>query len=212
MADSPAGEEGIMVKRLGLSRAITLGGAFIMLVAGIALCRFSGTKGATAMPQAEQRASSSRLPQPAPVGAAFLPRRPPAPEAEKPGAVRPGTASTEKAAASQSPASAAAPVRTQAGRERQPEAAPRYPLPPFPPPDFAPAGAAEASTGPAPGVLWLSGVIQGNPKVALLRRGEKRYLMKEGGTFESYRVVKIGPNSVTIQRGSRKQTLRVGQY
>ena len=70
----------------------------------------------------------------------------------------------------------------------------------------------ELSAGPAPNVLWLSGVIQGDPKLALLRRGEKRYLVKEGGSFERYRVAKIGSNSVTIQRGSRKLTLRVGQY
>ena len=70
----------------------------------------------------------------------------------------------------------------------------------------------ELSEGPAPTVLWLSGVIQGDPKVALLRRGEKRYLVKEGGTFERYRVVKIASNSITIQRGGSKQTLRVGEY
>jgi hypothetical protein len=60
-------------------------------------------------------------------------------------------------------------------------------------------------------VLWLSGVINGDPKVALLRRGDSRYLVREGGTFESYRVVRITSNSVTVQRGGSKRTLRVGK-
>jgi hypothetical protein len=200
-----------MVKRLGLSGLITLGSAFLLVVAGIALCCFSGGRGATAIPQAERRASSGGPRQPARAGLQAA-KPVSAPEAQQPGAATAGSASREQTAPSPSPTSPAAPARTQTRRAPQQEAAPRYPLPPFPPPEFAPAGAAEASPGPAPDVLWLSGVIQGNPKLALLRRGEKRYLMKEGGTFESYRVVKIGANSITIQRGSRKQALRVGEY
>jgi hypothetical protein len=199
-----------MVKRLGLSGLITLGSAFLMVAAGIALCRFSGDRAATGPPQAAQGSASDRLPDRARRGGEVA-KPSVTPEAERPTAVGPGATPAGKTAA-QSPASAVAPVRPQARGESDREVRPRQPLPPFPAPDFPPAGVAEASTGPAPDVLWLSGVIQGNPKLALLRRGETRYLVKEGGTFESYRVVKIGSNSVTIQRGSRKRTLRVGQY
>jgi hypothetical protein len=191
----------MMVKRLGLSRLIALGSAFLMVVAGIALCRFSGDREATGAPRTASGVASDRLPEAARTDG----------EVAKP-SVAPGAALPGKAAASDSSTRAAAPVRPQTRSESDREITPRQPLPPFPAPDFAPAGVAEASTGPAPDVLWCSGVIQGNRKVALLRRGEKRYLVKENGTFESYRVVKIGSNSVTIQRGSRKRTLRVGQY
>jgi len=203
----------MMVKRLGLSRLIALGSAFLMVVAGIALCRFSGDREATGAPRTASGVASDRLPEAARTGAEVA-KPSVAPEAERPGAVAPGGAPAGKTAASQSPASTVAPVRPQTRSESDREVRPRQPLPPFPAPDFAPAsaGVAEVSTGPAPDVLWLSGVIQGDPKLALLRRGEKRYLVKEGGSFESYRVVKIGSNSVTIQRGSRKRALRVGQY
>ncbi len=82
------------------------------------------------------------------------------------------------------------------------------PLPPLSPPNF---GAQPTALDPPPNVLWLSGVIQGNPKVALFRRGDNRYLVKEGGVVEGYQVANITSNSVTIQRGSRKRTLRIGQ-
>jgi hypothetical protein len=62
-------------------------------------------------------------------------------------------------------------------------------------------------------VLWLAGVIQGDPRVALLRRGKSRFLVEEGDSFEDhYRVVSISSNCVTLERGTRKQTLRVGEY
>jgi hypothetical protein len=204
-----------MVKRLGLSGLIALGSAFLMVAAGIALCRFSGEREATGAAQTARDVASDRLPEGARTSAEAA-KTSVTPEAERPGAVTPGSASPGKSAAPDPATSAAAQVAGQSKSKPtlDREAAPRYPLPPFPAPDTAPGGTgvAEASTGPAPDVLWLSGVIQGNPKLALLRRGEKRYLVKEGGTFESYRVVKIGSNSVTIQRGSRKRTLRVGQY
>jgi len=61
--------------------------------------------------------------------------------------------------------------------------------------------------------MWLSGVIHGDPKLALLRRGENRYLIREGDTVDGkYQVIEISANSVVLQRGGRRQTLRVGQY
>ena len=203
----------MMVKRLGLSRLITLGSAFLMVVAGIALCRFSGDREATGAPRTASGVASDRLPETARTGAEVA-KPSVAPEAERPKSVTPPATLPGKTATSASATGGAAPVRPQARSEPDREVRPRQPLPPFPAPDFAPAsaGVAEVSTGPAPDVLWLSGVIQGDPKLVLLRRGEKRYLVKEGGSFESYRVVKIGSNSVTIERGSRKRTLRVGHY
>jgi hypothetical protein len=68
-------------------------------------------------------------------------------------------------------------------------------------------------SGPPPDVLWLSGVVQGEPRVAVLRRGENRYVVSEGDVFEeNYRVLTISSNTISLQRGSRKRTLRVGQY
>ena len=109
-----------------------------------------------------------------------------------------------------------APGRTTAGQARRPPAEhkplPASSLPPFLPPLYG-ADMGQEMGGPPPGVLWLSGVIQGQPKMALLRRDENRYLVREGETIEGrYRVIGISANSVTLQRGSRKQTLRLGQY
>jgi hypothetical protein len=68
-------------------------------------------------------------------------------------------------------------------------------------------------SGPPPGVLWLSGVIQGEPRVAVLRRGESRFVVKEGDIIEDrYTVSQIGTNTIALKHGSRTLTLRVGQY
>jgi hypothetical protein len=55
-------------------------------------------------------------------------------------------------------------------------------------------------------------VVEGDPKLAVVRRGESRYLVKEGDSVEgTYRVTKINSNAVTLQRGRRSLTLRLGQ-
>ena len=85
-------------------------------------------------------------------------------------------------------------------------------LPPFQPPDWSAVNTPASASGRAPSTLWLAGVIQGDPKVALLRRGEERYLVQEGETFDGvYKVARISTNSVTLQKGRRKLTLRVGE-
>jgi len=104
----------------------------------------------------------------------------------------------------------AAPSSAQAAPGTKRAAAPtasysRGPLPPFPAglPPFA---------GQAPSTLWLAGVVEGDPKLAVLRRGESRYLVKEGDSVEgAYRVTKIASNTVTLQRGRRSLTLRLGR-
>jgi type II secretory pathway component PulC len=64
---------------------------------------------------------------------------------------------------------------------------------------------------PPPEMLRLTGVVRGERKIAVLRRGAKRYLVKEGDTVEgSYRVARINGNSVVLKRGTRKQVLRLG--
>jgi len=85
-------------------------------------------------------------------------------------------------------------------------------LPPLPPPEWAAPAGGEEPSGPPPGVLWLSGVIQGDPMVALLRRGENRFLVRKGDMFEGYEVLDISSNSVMLQRGGRTTKLRLGQY
>ena len=104
---------------------------------------------------------------------------------------------------------AEAPPHTSQQPVARPKPAPRASLPPFQPSLAAPGRA----VGPPPGVLWLAGVIQGDRPVALLRRGKSRFLVREGDSFEDrYRVASISSNSVTLERGTRKQTLRVGEY
>jgi len=54
-------------------------------------------------------------------------------------------------------------------------------------------------------------VVGGEQKLALLRRGESRYLVRVGDTVESgYRVAKITDAAVVLQKGRRTRTLRLG--
>jgi hypothetical protein len=206
---------GLELKRLGIPKLITLLAALLMVVSGIILSHFTGGRDAVAAPRIAPPAAgvpATQAPESPIAAPAAGPR--PAGEQKAPGAeaAEPATTSPKPAA----PAPAPVPPGVRAPRKPAPlsRATSRLPLPPLSPADFGPvqAGGAAPATGPAPNVLWLSGVIQGDPRVALLRRGEHRYVMQEGGTFESYRVLKITSNSVTLQRGTKKQTLRVGQH
>ena len=80
------------------------------------------------------------------------------------------------------------------------------------PPLGVPATSGSASL-PQSAVLRLAGVIKGeDATLALLRRGDKRYLVREGDTVEGvYRVTKITDNTVVLRRRSRTQTLRLSQ-
>ena len=107
---------------------------------------------------------------------------------------------------------ASKPKATAASKPRPRAAAPSS-LPPLMPALQGAGGGGEVKLGPPPGVLWLSGIIQGDPTLAVLRRDASRYLVREGDTIESsYRVIEISSASVTLQRGGSKKVLRVGQY
>lgn len=83
----------------------------------------------------------------------------------------------------------------------------------LPPLMVAPAGSEMGTQGPPPNVLWLSGIIQGSPKLAVIRRGEERYMVREGESVGgAYRVSKITASAVTLQRGRRTLLLRLGQF
>ncbi len=118
------------------------------------------------------------------------------------------------------PALYTAPAQVSAPNPAPPPSKPTSPrkpasertLPPFQPPDWSAVNTSVGASGRAPSTLWLAGVIQGDPKVALLRRGEERFLVREGETFDGvYKVARISSNSVTLQKGRRKLTLRVGE-
>jgi hypothetical protein len=186
------------LKRLGLPNIIALSAALLMVIAGLVISRVGGGPEAAAAPESAK---------PAPVVAPALAAE--AAESSEAETAEPEAAEPKKApvpSASAEPKKATAPVAA-------PRPSPTRSLPPLPPPEWGAPAAGEEPSGPPPGVLWLSGVIQGEQRVAVLRRGESRYVVREGETFEGkYRVVAISSNSVTLERGGKKQTLRVGQY
>lgn len=188
--------------------------AALMVATGIVLTRLSGDRDAAAAARRSEHSTRARPAAVAPLS--FIAAEPALPRREEPDQ-RPLERAAQPAppAARPQPALAPAVPRSVAYSPMLPlprRTTSKYPLPPFPAPDAIALTPGQAALiRPAPNVLWLSGVINGNPKVALLRHGDSRYFVKEGGTFESYRVVKIASNSVTIQRGGSKRTLRVGK-
>jgi len=189
------------LKRLGLPKIIALSAALLMVIVGFVISRVGGGPEAAAAPRALKIAAIPAH-ESAVDGAESSETETQPPEAAEPGEAEP-SAEPKKAAAP-----AAAPKRKAAPRPSATRS-----LPPLAPPEWGAADVTEEPSGPPPGVLWLSGVIQGEQRVAVLRRGESRYVVREGDTFEGkYRVVAISSNSVTLERGGKNQTLRVGQY
>jgi len=193
------------LKRLGLPNIIALSAALLMVIAGFVISRVGGGPEAAAAPRAPKIAAIP-APESAVDGAESSETETQPPEAAEVEVAEPKKAPVPSASAELK--KAAAPKRKVA-----PRPSPTRSLPPLPPPEWGAADVTEEPSGPPPGVLWLSGVIQGEQRVAVLRRGESRYVVREGETFEgTYRVVAISSNSVTLDRGGKKQTLRVGQY
>lgn len=87
----------------------------------------------------------------------------------------------------------------------------RGPVPPLLPPLYGPELTTSAIATPQPAVLRLTGVVEGTEKLAIIRRGVSRYMVREGDTIDNYRVVKIRSTEVTLQRGSRKRSLRLAK-
>jgi hypothetical protein len=74
-------------------------------------------------------------------------------------------------------------------------------------------GPEAGAQGPPPGVLWLAGVIHGSPKLAVIRRGQERFMVREGDSVGGiYRVSRITADTVTLQHGRRTLVLRLGQF
>ena len=85
----------------------------------------------------------------------------------------------------------------------QPEARPVVPLLPPPP---SPSPSADRNT------LRVSGIIVGNPSMAVLRVGDQHYVVREGYRLDSNIVVQtIDQSSVTLRDGRGTYTLRLGQ-
>ncbi len=208
--------EVMKLKKSDWPKIAALSAALLMVAVGAVLSRVTvgqeasaaQENGAAALPReaesvASSAAKSDALPAPSAEAGQDLGARPVA------------SASTQQRDTPSADMSDPARSASQAAKKPAParKSRPSYSLPPLPPPDWDTVKSAQEPLGPPPGVLWLSGVIQGEPKVAVLRRGENRYLVREGDTIEDrYTVQQIGSNSITLKRGSRKLTLRVGQY
>jgi hypothetical protein len=189
----------VAVSRNNLAKTIGLCAAGLMIVVGLILYSVKGP--------AASRQSPRTAEPPTVQDAGAL-----APVTSESGAAREVDPPTEPAAGQSVSApsrvvEAAPPARTP------PRPVAQGGLPPLPPLGHGPDAGNVEPGGPPPDVLWLAGVIEGEPTVALLRRGENRYLVGEGDTIEDgYQVVKIATGSVTLRHGGRKRTLRVGQY
>jgi len=77
-----------------------------------------------------------------------------------------------------------------------------------PPAGTPPAGMAPAA---APEPLRLTGVVQGNPSVAVLRQGSKRYIVTIGDPVDNQYIVKsISAGRVVLAKGERTLSLSLG--
>ncbi|UCC68038.1 MAG: hypothetical protein JSV79_13160 [Armatimonadota bacterium] len=191
-------------------RVAALLAALLMVAVGLILCRLEAPLASSTAPTptapltawdqpTEAEAAASE--EPAPPGSTTDPSdQIPAQDASAGETARP-------AAKPQKPVSTSARKRAAPARKAVPQA---Y-LPPFQPGLHG--APSDGPPGPPPNVLWLSGVIQGEPKLAVLRRGGNRYLVREGDAIDGgYRVARISSHTVTLQRRGRTRVLRLGQY
>ena len=60
--------------------------------------------------------------------------------------------------------------------------------------------------------LHVTGIVAGNPSVAVLRLGDQHYVLQEGDWLDDRtRVQAIGRSTVTLRAGTRTYTLRLGR-
>jgi hypothetical protein len=62
-----------------------------------------------------------------------------------------------------------------------------------------------------PDVLRLTGIVEGQERLAIMRRGENRYMARLGDTVDGQRVALISAGSVVLQHGAHKRTLRLSK-
>jgi hypothetical protein len=185
--------------------------ALVMVLAGLVLCRLGTPVASSTTPEAGAWATAQvQASEPADEEAAVesaAPATEPSGLTEEPGPAQQST--TEVQAPAPAPRKPTPPAPKAEAVTRKP--VPQSYLPPFQPGAYG--TQTTGMSGPPPDVLWLSGVIQGEPKVAVLRRGEKRYYVRQGDTIDDgYTVVRISSNEVTLKRGRRTRALRLGQY
>ncbi len=204
------------LKKSDWPKIAALSAALLMVAVGAVLSRVTVGQEASAAQEEGAAALSGKAESAANSAAHSDALREPSAEAGQDAGAQPlASAPTQLKDTASTSAPGAARGTSRAAKNPAParKSRPSYSLPPLPPPDWSTVNTAQETLGPPPGVLWLSGVIQGEPKVAVLRRGENRYLVREGDTIENgYTVEEIGSNSIVLKRGSRKLTLRVGQY
>jgi len=74
------------------------------------------------------------------------------------------------------------------------------------------AGGASARATRSRDVLQLSGVILGTPSIAVLRRGDEAYIVRQGDYIEGgLRVETIERTSVTLRDKQQKYVMRIGE-
>lgn len=196
----------------GMIRIAALFAALFMVAAGLILCRLEPplASSAAATPTASTTAEGQPQPDaeepgpqaPAPSEDVASPSGQTSPQSTKPDETPPVVASKPQEPIAATTNKRAAPPR---------KAVPQAYLPPFQPGLYA--APTDGPSGPPSNVLWLSGVIQGDPKLAILRQGENRYLVREGDALDNgYRVVQISTNNVTLNRRGKNRVLRLGQY
>jgi len=193
-------------------RIAALFAALLMVAAGLILCRLEAPLASSTA--ATPTAPTTAQEQPQPDGAQPAPQDPtPSEEVASPS----GQISAQDTKADETPRVVAPKPREPIGAATRKRAAPAQKavpqayLPPFQPGLYA--APTDGPSGPPSNVLWLSGVIQGDPKLAVLRQGENRYLVREGDAIDNgYRVVQISTNNVTLKRRGKNRVLRLGQY
>jgi hypothetical protein len=58
--------------------------------------------------------------------------------------------------------------------------------------------------------IVLTGIIEGNPPVAVFRRSNKRFIVEPGDNFAGYRVVNIYGQSVALAQGNKHHSIPLG--
>jgi len=60
--------------------------------------------------------------------------------------------------------------------------------------------------------LYVAGIIVGTPSIAVLRHGERHYVVKEGDWLdERTRVQSVSRSTVTVREGNKSYVLRLGR-